>query len=125
MPISQIVFIYLIYRLYNNWKNTVLLRIGINSISDYHKTYYWKDISSYQYQICFKSVQQKGGGYVEMLDCTKLVLFDIDKEYSSIIKIENTGWDKDMTAIKTAIQAITVEHGIEYLGSMEDLSQVI
>ena len=125
MPISQIVFIYLIYRLYNNWKNTVLLRIGINSISDYHKTYYWKDISSYQYQICFKSVQQKGGGYVEALDCTKLVLFDLDKEYSSIIKIENTGWDKDMTAIKSAIQAITEEHGIEYLGSMEDLSQVI
>jgi len=124
MFLFQISCIYLTYRIYSHWKGTVLLRINKESISNGVVTYYWKDISSFRYQIKFKSIPQKGGGYVNTVDHTNLQLYDKENEYCGYIRIEMSGWDKTITEIRTAIFAVTDGHGIEDLGSVEDISEI-
>ena len=125
MFLFQVVCIYFIYRIYSNWQGKILLRINMESISNEVATYYWKDISSFRYQIKFKSMPMKGGGYVNTVDHTNLQLYNKQKEFCGFIRIEMNGWNKTISEIRLAIFSVTDGHGIEDLGSEEDISEII
>jgi hypothetical protein len=103
----------------------IFLKINMEGISNDLTTYYWKDISSFRYQLKLKSVPQKGGGYITIVDYTNLLLFDKKNQACGSIRIEMTGWSKTTAEIRLAIFSVTDGCGIKDLGNEEDIRDVL